>query len=100
MYSTFSGDILDFYTSGDVAPGMRFKYSYVSTEENAGVTVETETLAPDTESADATTAPEADSEQETEPTFKTGCKSAVYATVPALLSAAALCMIYMKRKRD
>lgn len=37
VYTTFTGDILDFYTSGDVAPGGRFKYSYVSTYENAGV---------------------------------------------------------------
>lgn len=36
VYSRFSGDILDFYTSGDVAPGGRFKYSYVSTAENSG----------------------------------------------------------------
>ncbi len=36
VYSTFSGDILDFYTSGDVAPGARFKFSYISTAENAG----------------------------------------------------------------
>lgn len=27
-YSQFSGDILDFYTSGDVAPGGRFKFYY------------------------------------------------------------------------
>ncbi|MBQ3150068.1 MAG: bacterial Ig-like domain-containing protein [Clostridia bacterium] len=32
-YSVFSGDILNFYTSGDVAPGGRFKYRYESTEE-------------------------------------------------------------------
>ena len=31
----FSGDIMDFYISGDVAPGARFKYSYISTEANA-----------------------------------------------------------------
>ena len=30
VYSTFSGDILDFYTSGDVAPSGRFKYSYIA----------------------------------------------------------------------
>ncbi|MBO4356134.1 MAG: hypothetical protein J5850_04700 [Clostridia bacterium] len=29
VYSEFSGDILDFYTSGDVAPGGRFKFSYI-----------------------------------------------------------------------
>ncbi|MBE6693137.1 MAG: hypothetical protein E7589_00015 [Ruminococcaceae bacterium] len=32
IYSEFSGDILDFYTSGDVAPGARFKYSYIVTD--------------------------------------------------------------------
>ena len=35
-----NGDIMNFYTSGDVAPLGRFKYSYVSTTENAG-TLET-----------------------------------------------------------
>ncbi|MBQ7316017.1 MAG: hypothetical protein IJW90_02790 [Clostridia bacterium] len=34
-YTKFSGDIMDFYISGDVAPSGRFKYSYISTEENA-----------------------------------------------------------------
>lgn len=34
-YTTFSGDIMDFYISGDVAPGGRFKYSYISTTANA-----------------------------------------------------------------
>lgn len=34
-YTQFSGDIMDFYISGDVAPSGRFKYSYISTEENA-----------------------------------------------------------------
>lgn len=35
VYDTFSGDIMDFYISGDVAPGGRFKYRYESTEANA-----------------------------------------------------------------
>ncbi len=35
VYTVFSGDILDFYTSGDVAPGGRFKFSFVSSSENA-----------------------------------------------------------------
>ena len=35
-YTKFSGDIMDFYISGDVAPGGRFKYSYISTSENTG----------------------------------------------------------------
>ena len=29
IYTNYSGDIMEFYVSGDVAPGGRFKYSYV-----------------------------------------------------------------------
>ncbi len=47
-YETFSGDIMDFYISGDVAPGGRFKYSYISTAANAGTSGETEETVPDT----------------------------------------------------
>jgi hypothetical protein len=43
-YSKFSGDILDFYLSGDVAPGARFKFSYISTNENTTGETETETV--------------------------------------------------------
>ena len=35
VYTRFTGDIMNFYTSGDVAPGARFKYSFISTEDNA-----------------------------------------------------------------
>ena len=35
VYSRFSGDILDFYTSGDVAPGGRFKFCYMAKAETA-----------------------------------------------------------------
>lgn len=35
VYDKFSGDIMNFYISGDVAPGGRFKYRYASTEANA-----------------------------------------------------------------
>jgi len=35
QYENFSGDIMDFYISGDVAPGGRFKYSYISTAAEA-----------------------------------------------------------------
>jgi hypothetical protein len=40
VYTTFSGDIMDFYISGDVAPSGRFKYSYISTAANAGMVAE------------------------------------------------------------
>ena len=33
VYSRFGGEILEFYVSGDVAPGGRFKYSYVVGED-------------------------------------------------------------------
>ncbi len=32
---TFKGEILDFYRTGDVAPGGRFKYSFIATSANA-----------------------------------------------------------------
>ena len=35
VYSRFSGEILEFYVSGDVAPGGRFKYSYIVGEDPA-----------------------------------------------------------------
>ena len=52
IYSAFSGDILDFYTSGDVAPGARFKYSYVVKETVAPPTVE-DTTAPESDTTAA-----------------------------------------------
>ena len=66
VYSTFSGDILDFYTSGDVAPGGRFKFSYVSTSENAGMEQETEKETETETETEPVTDPETGSEPETE----------------------------------
>ncbi|MCQ2428577.1 MAG: hypothetical protein MJ137_09335, partial [Clostridia bacterium] len=45
VYSKFSGNILEFYTSGDVAPGGRFMYSYISTDENTGAIPEISSAA-------------------------------------------------------
>ena len=114
-YTTFSGDIMDFYISGDVAPSGRFKFSYVSTTENAtGESAETqpsetepvtdpesepsETPAPETQvpetqapSADVTDAPETDAETEAP---KKGCGSSVAlgsaVTLMAMAAAVAL----------
>jgi len=108
-YSKFSGDILDFYLSGDVAPGARFKFSYISTTENAGVTPETEeptevptesptdpaetpTEAPDTN----TPATEAPTETDTP---KGGCKSAVGMGAAAVVTAMAAAVV-LKKKED
>ena len=73
-YETFSGDILDFYISGDVAPGARFKYSFISTQYNMTgeqPTSEQETTEPEAETTEPeaeTTEPEAET---TEPEAET-----------------------------
>ena len=95
VYSTFSGDILDFYTSGDVAPGMRFKYSYQSTAANAGIEQDT-TEDTTAESGEQSTDNEGGEESTTEAPEQNGCKSAAVWIGLALIPAA-LCI---KRKRD
>ena len=102
-YTKFSGDILDFYLSGDVAPGARFKFSYISPHENT--TGEVETEAPTEEITEEPTA-EAPTEtpteapvttpEETDAPAKQGCKSSVMASV-ALLVAMAAAVAFRKR---
>ena len=111
----FSGDIMDFYISGDVAPGARFKYSYISTEANANGEQETtegtessETDAKETEPSnteapvtgqpsDATEAP-TDGETENKSHDK-GCAS-VAATAGVVMAMAAAAVTLRKRKDD
>ncbi len=69
-YETFSGDIMDFYISGDVAPGARFKFSYISTAENAGLAAD-----PDSTPTEPVTEPATD--PVTEGPAESGCSSAV-----------------------
>ena len=101
-YEQFSGDIMDFYISGDVAPGARFKYSYISgkaaAEEEASELTTTEvTTTEPTETTAANT--EAPSEQETEPAeAKKGCKA--FAAGAAIALAAAAAVVLGKRKDD
>ena len=109
-YTKFSGDILDFYTSGDVAPGGRFKFSYVSTAENAGVPADTEapTEVPtepaetpaesDTPAEDAATEAPTDAPAETDAP-KGGCKSSVGMGVAAVATAMAAA-VALKKKED
>ena len=95
-YEKFSGDIMDFYISGDVAPGARFKFSYVSgakaTDETTDST-DAETTAPGL-SDSTTTAPEG----ETEPEAKKGCKS--FAAAGAAIAMAAAAAVVLKKKKD
>ena len=111
-YTKFSGDIMDFYISGDVAPGGRFKYSYVST--NANTTGEEETTATETQPAEPSTTPETQPESgkpadtaapdttptegDTEPA-KGGCKSSVAAGAATAIAMAAAAVV-LKKKED
>lgn len=98
-YEKFSGDIMDFYISGDVAPGARFKYSYVSTHENATgeqPTSEEITTEPDTETEPVGSIQE--STAETEPAAESGCKSVTVGA--AMLAIVALGAIVIGKKKD
>ncbi len=95
-YDKFSGDIMDFYISGDVAPGARFKYSFISTQQNAEgeqLTTEEPTTAPEIEdiSTDIT-------EQESELQEQNGCKSA--SAVAALMTVMALGALVITKRKD
>lgn len=101
----FSGDILDFYISGDVAPGGRFKYSYISTRENARGS-ETETVT-DTETEPVTTAepvtgtetdPVTVTDAETTGTASGGCRS-LMAGAPVLLALGVTAAVLPVRRR-
>ncbi len=92
VYSRFSGDIMEFYVSGDVAPGGRFKYSYISTAANAAKETVTETVteagttaAPDsgTESPETTASPDTVTTAADSETAAGGCKSTVGAGTAA-----------------
>ncbi len=120
-YDNFSGDILDFYISGDVAPGGRFKYSFVSTADNAAPETETETDAA-TEPATETDAPDAETDTvpdattadteassdtaadasatEAPATEESGCASGLQGcAVLLLLGAAGLCLVTTRKRR-
>ncbi len=112
----FSGDIKDFYISGDVAPGGRFKYSYISTAENAGVSEETEPVTdpadetteaptapvetPTEDPTEAPTTPTEDSTEEVTETPKNGCKSSVSVAAAAAVLTAACAAVALKKKED
>ena len=93
------GDVMDFYTNGDVAPGARYKYSFTT----VGVT------APDTETepADSDTTATLDTEtpteapSETDPPKKKGCRSVIPAAIlPVVLTAAVAVTKKGKKKEE
>ena len=98
-YEKFSGDIMDFYVSGDVAPGARFKFSYVSGKSESGEqSSDTETTAPDASAGSTEGTPEGSGE-DTEPVeAKKGCKA--FAAAGAMLATAAAAAVVLKKKKD
>jgi hypothetical protein len=113
-YTKFSGDIMDFYISGDVAPGGRFKYSYISTANNAAGQPD-ETQPTETEPVtDPATDPDTDpvGDDATDPTSDSatdgsngsassaGCNSTVAASAVALVALASAAALALKKKED
>ncbi len=109
----FSGDIMDFYISGDVAPGARFKYSYISTEVNATgkvpdttVEIEVPTEQPVDTQNGTTEAPAESMEdtskvmQDTEPSGQTsGCANVISAGYVWMAAAAMVPLILRKKSK-
>ncbi len=107
-YTKFSGDIMDFYISGDVAPSGRFKYSYISTNENATgesddtepAETQTEEISAEGESSEVTDAKTdtlaTEAGSETQGTEEQGCASAVGSCAAFLLTAMAAAVVLRK----
>ncbi len=102
VYTAFSGDILDFYTSGDVAPGGRFTFSYVSTADNAGMSADQETTGSGQEETDRSTAPGDSTSVQTVAAGSSdasGCRSVMAAgAVPILLMGAAVGLTWSRQR--
>ena len=110
------GDIMDFYVSGDVAPGARFKYSFTSvgdemivvggdettTAEETTVSAETEALVTDlpvTEADDASDVTDAPAVEETTAAEAEGCKSSMIGGGAVVASAVALAGYALAKKK-
>ena len=110
-YTVFSGDIMDFYISGDVAPGARFKYSYISTADNAANTQTPDDTTQDTQSetsenvetdtdAEASANTTADSDTDTSAVTKGGCASVVSASLGLMLVAIMGTAVVVSKKKE
>ena len=92
------GDIMEFYVSGDVAPGARFKYSFTSLSASVE---DPETSAPsETETVREPGSFVAETGMETHPSEDEGCRSAVGATCVSLMMAAAAAVALRKKKEE
>ncbi len=92
------GDIMEFYVSGDVAPGARFKYSFTSLSASVE---DPETSAPaETETVREPEAVVTETDAETQPSKDKGCRSAVGATCVGTMMAAAAAVALRKKKEE
>lgn len=112
-YTRFTGNILDFYISGDVAPGGRFKFSYISTTDNFE---ETKPIDTETESDEVTSDENVTENKETESTQdstekvdesetegiteKNGCKSSVGGVIATAIATATLGAVSVCKKKS
>lgn len=98
-YTKFSGDIMDFYISGDVAPSGRFKYSYISTHENATGEPAPDTLPAETQQPDEPTneANDPTGDSTDNGTSDGGCASVVSVGAATLLMAMAAAVVLRKK---
>ena len=90
---------MDFYISGDVAPSGRFKYSYISTHENATGEPAPETLPAETQQPDEPTneANEPTVDSTDNGTSDGGCASVVSMGAATLLMAMAATFVMRKK---
>jgi len=109
------GDIMEFYVSGDVAPGARFKYSFTSLsasveDPETSAPSETETVREpesvvigtddETETVREPGSFVAETGIETQPSEDKGCRSAVGATCVGTMVAAAAAVALRKKKEE
>lgn len=90
------GDIMEFYVSGDVAPGARFKYSFTALSASAEeTTTEAETHVTTAAPMDTT-----ETEAQTEAGKQGGCKSSLSAVCVGVAVTAGAALTLRKKKEE
>ncbi|MBP3570613.1 MAG: carbohydrate-binding protein [Clostridia bacterium] len=93
------GDIMEFYVSGDVAPGERFKYSFTTLGAQAPG-IETEPVESDTTATPDMETPTEAPTDPTEPPKKKGCKSSVAVGGLVVVAAMGASALTLRKKKE
>ena len=93
------GDIMEFYVSGDVAPGERFKYSFTTLGAQAPG-IETEPAESDTTATPDTETPTEAPTDPTEPPKKKGCKSSLAVGGLVVVAAMGASALTLRKKKE